>query len=90
MAANAVEDIAKLKARNEERKSWKPTVSDINVRLIAFFAETGKELPESLKEQFTRDRIAFNKTMEGLEATDKKIEAIHQTLKALEPYLAKL
>jgi hypothetical protein len=76
-------DLAKIKIRNEDRKTWKPTLSDINSRLIAFFAESGKELPESLKEQFTRDRIAFNKTMEGLEAIDKKIEAIHQTLKTL-------
>jgi hypothetical protein len=76
-------DLARLKARNEDRKTWKPTVSDINVRLIAFFGESGKELPESLKEQFTRDRIAFNKTMESLEATDKKIETIYQTVKAV-------
>lgn len=77
------QDLAKIQSRNDERKNWKPTISDINSRLIAFFSETGKELPESLREQFTRDRIKFNKTMEGLEAVDRKIDEHHKAIKAL-------
>ena len=82
VAAQDAADLARIQARCEDRKNWKPTVSEINSRLIRFFAENGKELPESLREQFTRDRIKFNKTMEGLEATDKKIDALHKAVKA--------
>jgi hypothetical protein len=83
IAERDTKDLAKLQARNEERKTWKPTISDINSRLINFFSESGKELDPSMKEQFTRDRVKFNATVEGLQATDAKIDAHYQTIKAL-------
>lgn len=83
VAERDAQDLAKIQSRADERKGWKPTFSDINSRLIAFFAETGKELPASLRDQFTRDRIKFNKIMEGLQAVDAKIEARHKAIKAL-------
>jgi hypothetical protein len=76
-------ELAVAQSRSDDRKNWKPTVSDINSRLIAFFSETGKQLTPDQRDQFTRDRIKFNKTMVGIEAVDKKIEAIHQAIKAL-------
>lgn len=75
--------LATMQARADDRKNWKPTVSEINSRLIAFFAENGDKLAPHLREQFTRDRIQFNKTMEGLQATDKRIEAHQKAIKAL-------
>jgi hypothetical protein len=76
-------DLAKIQSRNEDRKSWKPTIADIDSRLINFFGESGKELDPSMKEQFTRDRVKFNATFEGVQATDAKIEAHYKTIKAL-------
>jgi hypothetical protein len=89
VAARDAADLAKIQTRSEDRKTWKPTISDINMRLDSFFAETGKELPESLRDQFTRDRIKFNKTREGLQATEKKINALHIAVKAAKVATAK-
>lgn len=83
LAERDTKDLAKLQARNEDRKSWKPTVSEIDQRLINFFALQDKALPQALKAQFTSDRVAFNKTFEALQATDKKIEAHYLAVKAL-------
>jgi hypothetical protein len=84
-------DLAKIQSRNEERKGWKPTISDINTRLIGFFGETGKQLSAELRDQFTRDRIKFNKTMEELEGIDKRIDAHFKAIKdlAIKPIDAK-
>lgn len=76
-------DLANIQSRNDERKTWKPTVSDINSRLIAFFNQSGDKLPPSLRDQFTRDRIKFNKVFEGLQALDAKIEAHHKAIKGV-------
>jgi hypothetical protein len=76
-------DLAKIQSRNDERKSWKPTISDIDTRLIAFFSESGDKLPPSLRDQFTRDRIKFNKIFEGLQTLDAKIDVRHKAIKAL-------
>lgn len=83
VAERDAKDLAKLQARNEERTGWKPTVSEINKRLIAYFNNWGKALPEALKAQYTQDRIAFNKTFEGLQQTDARIEERYKAIKAL-------
>lgn len=83
LAERDTKELAKIQARNEERKGWKPTVSEINQRLIVYYNNWGKALPEALKAQYTQDRIAFNKTFEGLQQTDAKIEERYQAIKAL-------
>ena len=76
-------DLTNIQSRNDERKSWKPTIADIDSRLMTFFTQSGDKLPASLRDQFTRDRVKFNKIFEGLQALDAKIEAHHKAIKAL-------
>ena len=76
-------DLAKIQSRNAERTAWKPTVGDIDARLIGFFGNNGDKLPASLREQFTADRVKFNKILAALDAIDKKIDAHYKAIKSL-------
>ena len=76
-------DLAKIQSRNAERTTWKPSLGDIDARLIDFFGNNGDKLPASLREQFTADRVKFNKILTALEAIDKKIDAHYKAIKSL-------
>jgi len=83
VAERDAKDLAKIQSRNDERKGWKPTLEDIDIRLIRFFAETDKALDPSLRDQFARDRVKFAHMFEALRLTDGKIDTHHKAIKAL-------
>lgn len=83
LAERDTKDLAAIQSRADDRKSWKPTVSEINQRLITFFGNNDKQLPQALKAQFTQDRIKFNNIAAGLQQTDAKIEQHYKAIKAL-------
>lgn len=83
VAERDAKELVQIQARNEGRKDWRPTASEIDQRLMTFFNNSGKQLPEALKAQFTADRIKFVNQLHALQATDKKIDERHKAIKAL-------